>query len=277
MISIMIGDISNAFYHPIVRAVQDVARVRDYDVLISNGDHLYENETRFLRSILRRPVDGIIMAPHRLTTDDLDRFIERSQIPIVALGAQVTHPLVDVVGGTSEPATYEAISWLIREQGHQRIGFIGVADDMAPGPPRLRGYQRAMQDAGLTVEAGFIQKVEFTHVGGQEAMTAFLQQPNPPTAIFACNCLMAIGAMQVAHDHQVHVPGDISVMGFDDIPEAAIVHPHLTVIARDLPAIGHQIAEILFDRIDGHVTGPGRFFQSQWKLVERESVVPRLT
>lgn len=274
MIAVMIGDISNAFYHPIVRAVQDVAQTRDYAVMIFNGDHIYENEARFLASILRRPVDGVIMAPHRLSTEDLDRFIKRSPVPIVAIGAQVTHPLIDVIGGTSEPATHQAVSWLIREMGHQRIGFIGVADDMPPGPPRLHGYRRAMQDAGLTVEDAFIQKVEFTIEGGRRAMEAFLRQPQPPTAIFACNCLMAIGATQVARAHQVAIPGDISIMGFDDIPEAAIVQPALTVIARDLPTIGHQVANILFERIDEQVTGPGRFFQSEWKLIERESVIP---
>jgi DNA-binding LacI/PurR family transcriptional regulator len=272
MIAVMIGDISNAFYHPIVRAVQDVAGARDYDVLISNGDHVYKNELRFLQTVLRRPVDGVIMAPHRLTTEDLDQFIKRSHIPIVAIGAQVQHPLVDVVGGTSEPATYDAISWLIKEKGHKRIGFIGVAGDMAPGPPRLQGYQRAMSDYGLPVEPDLIQKVDFTIEGGRQAMTAFLRQGNPPTAFFACNALMAIGAVRVAQEHGYDVPGDFSVIGFDDIPEAEIVHPPLTIIARDLPGIGRQVAEILFDRIDGHVTGAGRFFQSDWHLVERGSV-----
>jgi LacI family transcriptional regulator len=272
MIAVMIGDISNAFYHPIVRAVQDYARTRDYDVLISNGDHLYENETRFLQTVLRRPVDGVIMAPHRLTTDDLDKFMRRSHIPVVALGAQVKHPMIDVVGGTSEPATHEAIRWLIHDQGHRRIGLIGVVDDMPPGPARLRGYERAMNAAGLEIEPGFVQKVEFTTEGGRRAMAAFLQQSNPPSAVFACNSLMAIGAIRVAQEHGYKVPDDISVMGFDDIPENSIVHPKLTIIARDLQTIGRQVVEILFERIDGRVVGPGRFFQSEWLLMERESV-----
>lgn len=272
MIAVMIGDISNAFYHPIVRAVQDYARSRDYDVLISNGDHLYENEARFLQTVLRRPVDGVIMAPHRLTADDLDRFMRRSHIPVVSLGAQTKHPMIDVVGGTSEPATYEAIRWLIQEKGHHRIGFIGVVDDMPPGPARLRGYERAMSDAGLEIEPGFVQKVEFTTEGGRRAMAAFLQQENPPSAVFACNSLMAIGAIQVAQEQGYNVPDDVSVMGFDDIPENVIVHPRLTIIARDLQTIGRQVVEILFERIDGRVVGPGRFFQSEWKVMERESV-----
>lgn len=271
MIAVMIGDISNAFYHPIVRAVQDVAGAYDYDVLISNSDHIYENETRFLETVLRRPVDGIIMAPHRLTTEDLDKFITRSKIPIVALGAQVHHPAVDVVGGTSEPATYDAVMWLIHERGHRRIGFIGTLDEMPPGPARYQGYKRAMENSGLPVEPDFAQQGDFTLEGGRQAMQAFLQQPNPPSAIFVANSPMAIGAIIAAQDAGRSVPGDFSIMGFDDIPEALIVRPKLTTITRDLPTIGRQVAEILFERIEGRVKGKGRFFQSAWKLTIRDS------
>lgn len=272
MIAVMIGDISNAFYHPIVRAVQDVASSRDYDVLISNGDHVYENERRFLDSVMRRPVDGIIMAPHRLTSDDLDKFLERTHIPVIALGAQVQHPMVDVIGGTSEPATYDAISWLINERQLKRIGFVGVVDDMPPGPARFRGYQRAMDEANLPIEDGFLCKEEFTLEGGRRAMQYYLSQSNPPSAIFAANSLMAIGAILAAQAAGWNVPQDIGVMGYDDIPEATIVRPQLTAIVRDLPNIGLQLAEILFERIDGRVTGPGRFFQSKWSLAVRESI-----
>ncbi|MCQ3928817.1 MAG: LacI family transcriptional regulator [Chloroflexi bacterium] len=272
MIAIMIGDISNAFYHPIVRAIQDVARARDYDVLISNSDHMYENERRFLDAVLRRPVDGIVMAPHRLSTEELDQFILRSHVPVIALGAQVEHTLMDVVGGTSEPATYEAVTWLIQEKGHRRIGFISTTDDMPPGPARCNGYQRAMLEAGLPIEPGFILRHAFTLEGGRRAMREYLAQPNPPTAIFGANALMAIGAISEAQTLGYRVPQDFAIMGFDDIPEATIIHPHLTTVVRNLPEIGVQLAEILFERIDGEVSGPGRFFQSKWRLVERESV-----
>ncbi len=187
MIAVMIGDISNAFYHPIVRAIQDFADKQDYEVLISNSDHIYEHELRFLNASLRRPVDGIIMAPHCLTSQDLDAFIKRSSIPIVALGAQVKHPLIDVVGGTSEPATYEAVKWLIEDKGHRRIGFLTTLNQMPPGPSRVRGYTRAMEEAGLPIEPGFIQSGEFTIEGGRHAMQTFIQQGELPTAIFAAN------------------------------------------------------------------------------------------
>jgi LacI family transcriptional regulator len=82
---------------------------------------------------------------------------------------------------------------------------------------------------------------------------------------------MAIGAILAAQEAGWRVPQDVSVMGFDDIPEATIIRPQLTTIARDLPGIGRQLGQILFERIDGEVTGESRFFQSQWKLIERES------
>lgn len=271
MIAVMIGDISNAFYHPIVRAVQDISDKRNYDVLISNSDHIYEHEQRFLNSVLRRPVDGIIMAPHCLTTADIDDFIQRSPIPIVALGAQVDHPAVDVIGGTSEPATYEAVKWLIENKGHRRIGFMSTLREMPPGPSRLRGYQRAMEELNLAVEPGFVQHTEFTLEGGKQGMRKFLAQPHPPTAIFAANSLMAIGAIMAAQAEGRKVPDDFSIVGYDDIPEATIIAPSLTTIGRDLPKIGQQLIDLLFERIDGHVSGPGRFFPSEWNLIIRES------
>jgi LacI family transcriptional regulator len=272
MIAVMIGDISNAFYHPIVRQIQDVAGTYNYDVLISNSDHIYEHEKRFLDTILRRPVDGIIIAPHCLTTAELDHFIERSRIPIVALGAQVEHPLVDVVGGTSEPATYEAVKWLIEVKGHRRIGFISTLDNMPPGPSRVRGYKRAMAEFGLEVPPEYVQHAEFTIEGGRQAMGTFLNQPTPPTAIFTANSLMGIGAILAVREAGLHVPTDFGVMGFDDIPEATIITPKLTTVARDLPRIGRQIADILFERILDSVQGPGRFFQSEWELRIRDSI-----
>lgn len=272
MIAVMIGDISNAFYHPIVRTIQDYADKHDYEVLISNSDHIYEHEQRFMNASLRRPVDGIIMAPHCLTTEDLDLFIKHSRIPIVALGAQVKHPSIDVVGGTSEPATYEAVKWLVESKGHHRIGFISTLNQMPPGPSRVRGYVRAMEDAGLPIETGWVQEGEFTIDGGRRAMHALIERGNLPTALFAANSLMAIGAILEAKACGYRIPEDMGIMGFDDIPEAIIISPPLTIVSRNLRQIGQQLAEILFERIDGKVTGGGRFFQSEWKLVIRDSI-----
>jgi LacI family transcriptional regulator len=86
MLAVLIADISNSFYHPIARAIQDAAREYNYDVMIANSDHLYDNEKHFCEAVSRRPVDGVIMVPIHLTYDDLDNFITRTNVPVAVLG-----------------------------------------------------------------------------------------------------------------------------------------------------------------------------------------------
>src|SRR5438552_1702048 len=96
MIAIMIADISNPFYHSIVRTVQDIARKRHHDVLIANTDHSKEYETAFCEAMMRRPVDGIVMVPYHLTDEEIDHLLRRTGAKIVALATHLSHPQVDV-------------------------------------------------------------------------------------------------------------------------------------------------------------------------------------
>jgi len=97
MIAMMIADISNAFYHPMVRAVQDAAREHGYDVMIANSDHQRANEELFIESIMRRPVDGLIIVPHHLSEDELHLLMQRTGAAITCLGQHIRHPHIDVV------------------------------------------------------------------------------------------------------------------------------------------------------------------------------------
>lgn len=133
MIALMIADISNAFYHPIARTVQDIARQHNYDVIISSSDHRYDNEKHFCEAVIRRPVDGVIMVPTHLTDEDIDRFLALTQTPVVVLGQHIQHSDVDVVWADDEKATFEAVNWLIAERGHVHIGFVGVPDEYPLG------------------------------------------------------------------------------------------------------------------------------------------------
>ena len=155
-IALLIADISNGFYHVVARAVQDVARRHDYEVLISNSDHLYENEKHFCEIVLGRGVDGVIMVPIRLTNEDFEHYVSQTHIPFVVLAEYVTHPTIDVVYLNDERATYEATQWLIRECGHKKLGYIGVADFYPPGPRRLRGFSRALERGKLAHRAAFL-------------------------------------------------------------------------------------------------------------------------
>lgn len=270
MIALMLADISNPFYHPIARAVHNVAREYQYDVLIANSDHLYENEVHFCEAITRRPVDGVIMVPIHLSAQEIDSFIARTNTPVVVLGPHVHHPNIDVVFVDDEQAVHDLTEWLIREKNHRSFGFIGVPDYMPPGPRRFRGFLRALAEAGLTVDPQYVVQGDFTLEGGKRAARELIAKGDLPDALVVANDLMAIGAILTLQEAGYRVPEDVAVVGFDDIPEAQIVRPALTTIVHDAADIGVKLAELLFERIDSPQL-PHRRITSTYGLVVRDS------
>jgi DNA-binding LacI/PurR family transcriptional regulator len=270
-VAMLIADISNGFYHPMARAVQDVARLHDYEVLISNSDHIYENEKHFCEIVLGRAVDGVILVPIHLTTAELGHYVSQTHIPFVVLAEQINHPEIDVVYVDDEQATYEAMRWLIADCGHTRIGYVGVPEVLPPGPRRLRGFTRALNEAGLTLDPRFMQEGDFTLEGGRKAAQALMQIGELPSALMVVNDLMAIGVILALQEAGYSVPEDVAVIGFDDIPEATIVRPTLTTIAQDPRDIGHKLAKALFERIENPNIGTRRIFQSSCRLIPRQS------
>lgn len=271
MIAIMVADISNAFYHYIARTIQDIATQHRYDVLIANTDHLYEYEKRFCEAIMRRPVDGVIMVPYHLQDEEIAQLVERTGVQVVVLGQQVKLPIVDVVWADDGRATREATAWLINEKGYRRLAFIGVSNLLKPGQRRLAGFLEATNAAGLEIPLEYIQEGDFAVEGGYRAMRTLLSLPMPPDVVFACNDLMAIGALNAAHDMDRLVPQDVAIIGFDNIPATTYVRPNLTTIAQFPVDMGRQLATALFERIEGIQAGPRRQFEIPLQLIERQS------
>lgn len=271
MIGIMIADITNPFYHPMVRAVQDVAFQHRYDVMIANSDHMREKELLFCESITRRPVDGIIIIPYHLNDDDLDNLIVNTGVAIGAVGNHIQHPNIDVAYANDTKASYEAVSWLIEQRGHQRIAMI-TADRKFPVIIRRCGaYRQAMEDAGLSVPAEYVVEGDWSVDSGQRAIRALLALPTPPTAVFAASDTIAIGAIETAQEMGYHVPEDIAIIGFDDIPDARWVRPRLTTVAQYPAEMGQKLAHALFERIDAGDDAPRQVFEVPCRFIERES------
>ncbi len=270
-VALLIADISNGFYHTMARAVQDVARQHDYEVVISNSDHIYENEKHFCEIVLGRGVDGVMMVPIRLTSDELDEYVSRTHIPFVMLGIHVEHPAIDAVYLDDERAIHEATGWLIEERGYTSIGYIGVPDYYPPGPRRWRGFQQAMQEHNLFIDPRHLQEGDFTLEGGRRAVNALIEGGKMPSALVVLNDLMAIGVILALQEAGYSVPEDVAVLGFDDIPEATIVRPTLTTIAQNPRDIGLKMASALFERIDNPDLGPRRVFESPYHLIPRNS------
>jgi len=271
MLAMLIADISNGFYHPMVRAFQDEARAHHYDVLIANSDHNYENERGFCEAMLRRPVDGIAMVPYHLTTPEIDRLIKLTHAHVAMLGNHIIHPGIDHVWLDDEQATFEAVQWLIAQRPYRRFGYIGVPENLPPGPRRLRGFKRALAEACFPIEPSLMRMGDFSVESGAQAMQAILKAARPPFAILACNDLMAIGAIRKAQEMGCAVPEDVGVIGFDDIPEAQMITPKLTTIAQPPREIGKQLAQLLFDRLEKRATGGPRSIVVDHRLIIRGS------
>ena len=246
LIAMMVADIGNPYYHHMARSVQDVARKHNYDVLLANCDHDPQLEHHFIEGIIRRPVDGVILTPYHLTSEDIDHMVQRTGVQVVVLGQHLENEFVDTVFADDGTASYEAMQWLIHERGHRRIAYINTP-------------------------AEYVHAGDFGIESGERAMRALMALPERPTAVFACNDLMALGCLMAANDLGLSVPGDVAIIGFDNIPEAARVYPPLTTIAQFPKDMGAQLANALFERIEGTISGPGRSFEIPCRLIVRDS------
>jgi LacI family transcriptional regulator len=173
--------------------------------------------------------------------------------------------------GDDKAATLEVITWLHEVKGHARIGFIGTSDRVSAAARRQRAYEEAMQHARLEPPLDYIQEGDWSLESGHAAMRRLLTLPEPPTAVFACNDLMALGALEAVQDAGLCVPEDVAVVGFDDIPATSWVRPRLSTVAQYPGEMGAQLAKALFERIQGEYSGPGRRFEVPCRFVMRDS------
>jgi LacI family transcriptional regulator len=271
IIAMLIGDIGNPFYHPMVRAVQDVAFQYHYSVMVANSDHLREKEMLFCESLLRRPVDGAIIVPWHLTEDDLRNLIDRTGMAVSVVGNHLQLPNVDFVYADDITASYEAVRWLIEQRGHERIGMICASHKYSATIRRHGAFQQAMKDAGLTVPPEYVVEGDWSVESGRRGISTLLALSSPPTAVFAACDTIAIGALDAAEKMNYRVPEDIAIIGFDDIPAASWVRPQLSTVAQYPGEMGTLLANALFDRIQNKYNGPGRSFEVPYRFFERAS------
>ncbi len=271
MIAILIADITNPFYHPLVRAVQDVAFQHGYDVMIANSDHTAEKERLFVESLVRRPVDGAVIIPYHLTADELDDLMLRTGVQIATLGSRIDHPRIDASFTNDARATDELVRWLIHERGHRRLAIICADRYFVATMHRLAAFERALSDAGLELPEDYVVTGDWTVETGKRGIQHLLSLPEPPTAVFGASDTIAIGALEQALAMGLRVPDDVAIVGFDDIPEAEWVRPRLTTVAQYPAVMGEQLATALFERILGEADAGRRIFEVPYKIMVRES------
>jgi LacI family transcriptional regulator len=267
----VIPDISNPFYPAFQRGIQDVAECHGYDLLIANTDGVPEKERKAVRMLAQGRVDGIVLSPLHLVPDDIRPAIDGG-VALVVFGAlhdlAITH--VDRLAVDNEHAAHTAVSHLI-DRGHTRIAMIAGEADTPPRLERVRGYQRALADRALPHDEILIRGGDFTQAGGYQTMHELLKLQPRPTAVFAANDLMAMGALVALREAALRVPEDMAIVGFDDIPAAELVSPPLTTVAQFPNRLGQRAAEMLFERLAGKAPEAGRSEAMPFELIVRAS------
>lgn len=266
----VIPDITNPFYPAFERGIQDTVNRYGYDLIMYNTDGTEEQERKCLDSLLQGRVDGVVGVFFHMRAHDLTALIDQ-QIHVVRLEAMPKRPgelPIDNIYVDNVAASRAAVEFLIN-LGHTRIAMLTSSE----GPARFReiGYQEALTAYGITVANATMSSGAYSEDGGYAAMHNLLQRGDPPSAVFAANDLMAMGAMMAIREAGLSVPDDIAIVGFDDIPAAKLVYPALTTVAQFQHELGQRASEMLMERLNGYVEDRGRSVEMPFQVIERDS------
>ncbi len=246
LIGLIIPNIQNPFFADLARGVEDVAYRNNFAVLLCNYDEDAAKEQFYLDVMEAESVDGIILPPAS-EQDPGVLAVARRGIPVVCVDRSVRHAAIDKVEIDNERGAFEAVDHLL-QKGHRRIGLVSGPDDSSTGHARLLGYQFAHAKAGVAVAPELIRFGDFRQESGRNLVAALLDLPEPPTALFVCNNLMMIGALETIFARGLSIPRQIALIGFDDLPLAAVFTPPLTVVRQPAYEVGRSAVELLLKR-----------------------------
>jgi len=267
-VGMMIPNSSNPYFAEIIRGIEDTCFEAGFNVILCNSDDDPHKQGTYVRVLSEKQIDGLIVLSSGSDLELLDT-LRSASMPQVVVDREIDDLAADLVEVNHEAGGYLATRHLL-ELGHSRIACIAGPQALSPSRQRVEGYQRALNEAGIGVDNRLLRTGDFTSEGGHRAMHALLALPERPSAVFASNDLMAIGAICAAAQGGLVIPRDLSVVGFDDIALAAYSNPPLTTVVQPKHQTGELAARLLLERI----AEPGRALQReilQPKLCVRQS------
>lgn len=246
-IGVLLPDLYGEFFSEVIRGIDQSAQAAGYHCLLSSARHGGPTLEAALRS-MRGRVDGLVLMSPEFS-GDLSKRTLPSGFPVVLLNC----PPSDTPHHSLTVANYEGAHAMVRHLlglGHTRIAIIKGAEGNFDATERLRGYRAALKEAGIRIAPDLMVPGDFSEAAGDAGARALLRLGDRPTAIFAANDGMAIGALHALRDTGLRVPKDIAIVGFDDIPMARYVDPALTSVHVDISALGERAAACLFSALE---------------------------
>lgn len=271
-ILLIIPDIANPFFPPLVRGVQDTFEPESYAIIVGNTDRRRSRETEFLNLALRTNADGLIITASEIEYEDLLPLAARG-VQTVLIGTHIDHPNLDVVRIDNRAAACEAVQHLI-DLGHRRIAMAFGPMSTSSLEQRRQGYQQAMAAAGLPIEAGWVVEETARAADEYQGIRDLMTRPDRPTAIFAAADVIALDLLLVLRDMGLRVPEDVSVVGFDDIPATRLTTPALTTIHQPTYEMGRRAAELLIRHMTETAPSARERVVMEHQLIVRGSTAP---
>lgn len=267
-VGIVVPNVLNPFFAPVFRGAEQEARPRNYAVVLVNAKHSQSWRQTILETLSAHALDGFVLWGARLK-DDL-RALENRTVFVEAELVNVPSVQLDVEGGARAAVTH------LLDLGHSRIAHL--AADLSSNTFRVRhqGYRAALAAAGVSRRQEYEQKAIFTLDDGRAAARRLLALPDPPTAVFCDDDLLAAAVYKAAAEAGLRIPDDVSVVGFDDIDLARMLEPELTTVAVPAERIGRRATALLLDLLDEDPieTTPIRSEFFDLNLVVRGSTAP---
>ncbi len=266
-IGILIPDISYNFYPEVVRGVEDIANMYSYNIFLCNTDMEEDKVIQYFEVMAEKQVDGIVFMGN-MVSEELAAKIKLYDIPTILIGAdygQLPSITIDHVA-----ASKTLVSYLIKK-GHEKIALItGKMVDPIVGTARLAGYKKAMMEAQLPIRDEYIVEGGHRYKSGYTCAQQLLSLEDRPTAIFAASDEMAFGVIRVAMENGISIPGELAVVGFNNIDMSGKIFPALTTIAQPMYEMGAIAMRVLTKILNED--GPEQSkIVLDFSLVERET------
>ncbi len=275
-IGLLVPDNSNPFFAEVARVIEDAGFAEGYSVIIGNSDLSEVKQAAYVDVLLAKQVDGLIVTSTGLilteSGHDVSERILESGVPCVAVDRDLGELPIDQILVDNHKGGYDAGRYLLG-LGHRSFACVVGPSDLTPSAGRIAGFCHALADAGIELPADAIVRGNGRHDGGMTAANELLARGVDFTAVFAFNDLMAIGVIGAFQRAGRRVPEDVSVIGFDDIPQASATYPAVTTIAQPIAEMGRCAVRLLLDRIAAR-DSPYQRIVLTTTVVERESCGP---
>lgn len=262
-------DITNPFFTSMARGIEDAASAAGYTVLFCNTDENAEKEDRYVQLLLQKQTDGVLLVPAKSSPRSVE-LLHDQDTPVVVLDRAIGSLKADVVRCDSVQGAFDLIRVLL-ERGHQRIAALGGPIGISTADDRIAGYERAMHAAGFSTQ-GLVFRGQFTEPSGFEMATAALNLTPRPTALFATNNFVAVGASRALEALGLAVPTDLSLVAFDDVPPVLAQYAFLSVVAQPAYQMGQEAVALLLARLGSDEPEPYREVILPTTLIVRGSV-----